>query len=149
MGYTCRAPDSSSDSCPSECVSPSNSLLDDTCEPVQNPGGSPIDAYPAAVSGVCLVLALIVVATFIVYPAVSKVYEQHPETAAALVEEGGAAKKKRVDTDALTGLRGVAAMHVAIGHHFLVRLPAPCTCCQHSPAVQATSNLAVPVSSEL
>ena len=117
-GYTCRAPDS----CPSECVSPSNSLLDDTCEPVQNPGESPIDAYPAAVSGVCLVLTLIVIATFIVYPAVSNVYEQQPEAAAALVEEGGAAKNKRVDTDALTGLRGVAAMHVAIGHHFQVRL---------------------------
>ena len=70
----------------------------------------------------------------------------------SLGEPGGevsAAKKKRVDTDALTGLRGVAAMHVAIGHHFQVRLSAPCACCQHSAAVQATSNLAVPVSSEL
>eukprot|EP01046_Picozoa_sp_COSAG06_P007372 COSAG06_NODE_360_length_16832_cov_9.250209_4_plen_369_part_00 len=105
------------------CRRSTRALADNTCEPMTAPGQSPVDQYPGAVGAVCAILTLIVIGTFFIYPCLTNAYDRRPG-AEALVEEGGvparAKNRKRVDTDALTGLRGVAAMHVALGHHFQV-----------------------------
>ena len=74
---------------------------------------------------VCLILTAVLIAVFCVLPLVNGTYgldastDMPPATISEkLGGEGIEATEKRVDTSALTGLRGVAALHVALGHHF-------------------------------
>lgn len=93
----------------------------------------PADRNPALVGGICTFLTALLAATFLVYPSVTNAYHGSAEgggtellapgaqaqpSSDAAAENQAATKKRRVDTSALTGLRGVAAMHVALGHHF-------------------------------
>eukprot|EP01043_Picozoa_sp_COSAG02_P043297 COSAG02_NODE_3760_length_6272_cov_13.055565_2_plen_478_part_00 len=106
-------------------------LTENTCEPTLPPA----DRNPAVVGGICMFLTVLLVGTFLIYPSVANAYGSSAGRGAELLAPGAQAQpsstseyqnaedqnathKRRVDTSALTGLRGVAAMHVALGHHF-------------------------------
>ena len=66
--------------------------------------------------------------------------------------ESRPSKPRRVDTSALTGVRGLAAMHVAVGHMFsfsTLRLDLIGGAASESPAVMSSESFAIAAGSAL